>query len=81
MQERALVELKQVTHPAPTLGQEIQALLFKYEPLAQEVAWVALEHEVQLALIELQLVQTPELRKAEATQALWTVAEVQVTAN
>jgi hypothetical protein len=38
VQERALVELKQVTHPAPTLGQEIQALLFKYEPVAQEVA-------------------------------------------
>jgi hypothetical protein len=38
VQERALVELEQVTQPALTLGQEIQAPLFKYEPVAQEVA-------------------------------------------
>jgi hypothetical protein len=62
--------LKHVTHPEPTLGHEMQALLFKYEPVWQEVAWVESEHEVQLAFIVLQLVQTPELRKAEATQAV-----------
>jgi hypothetical protein len=45
------------------------------------VAWVASEHAVQLPLTELQFVHVFPLRKADATQAVWNTAEVQLTAN